>query len=207
MQNKVNESRNNILDEAELLFLDRGVAGTSIDAIVSSLGLTKGSFFHHFSNKKELCTELISRYCERDCNHLDTLIARVEAEHDTPRARLLALVDCLIDELKGLETPWSGCLFAAFSYQKGAIPEDANAIVAEGLLYWRIRVGKMIQDAFDAQARSVHTAAKTSAETLADMLISILEGSFVQVKVLEEPELAAKQMEQYKLHLELLLMD
>jgi TetR/AcrR family transcriptional repressor of nem operon len=202
MQNKINESRNNILDEAELLFLDRGVAGTSIDSIVSSLGLTKGSFFHHFTNKKELCTELIARYCERDCNHLDGLIEKVESENESAKDRLFALVQCLIDELIELETPWSGCLFAAFSYQQGSIPEDATTMVAEGLLYWRVRISKMIQDAFSAQ----EIPSQTSAETLADMLISILEGSFVQIKALGEPKLAAEQMKQYKLHLELLLM-
>jgi len=47
-------TREKILDAAQGMVLERGYSGVSIDKLIESLGVTKGAFFHHFKNKKEL---------------------------------------------------------------------------------------------------------------------------------------------------------
>ncbi len=47
-------TRNAIIDVAKELIHSNGFRTTSINDIIDQLGITKGAFFHHFKNKKEL---------------------------------------------------------------------------------------------------------------------------------------------------------
>ncbi|MCK0147192.1 TetR/AcrR family transcriptional regulator [Arenibacter sp. F26102] len=48
-----------IIDEAFKLFYENGFKTTSIDKIMNATSLTKGAFYHHYKNKKELGLEVI----------------------------------------------------------------------------------------------------------------------------------------------------
>lgn len=56
---KGSATRAAILREAFRLSYTQGYQLTSIDDILRELGITKGSFYHHFSNKEEMGTALI----------------------------------------------------------------------------------------------------------------------------------------------------
>ena len=40
-----------ILDAAEALFFEKGYAASTIQDILSALGCSKGSFYHHYESK------------------------------------------------------------------------------------------------------------------------------------------------------------
>jgi len=48
------QTRKAIIETAANLIHRKGFMNTSLDEIIGQIGLTKGAFFHHFSNKKEL---------------------------------------------------------------------------------------------------------------------------------------------------------
>tara|TARA_R110001592_G_scaffold363221_3_gene681656 strand:- start:52739 stop:53341 length:603 start_codon:yes stop_codon:yes gene_type:complete len=50
-----------ILDESYKLFYEHGFKTTSIDKIMRTASLTKGAFYHHFQNKKELGLTIITQ--------------------------------------------------------------------------------------------------------------------------------------------------
>ena len=54
-------TRGHILDTAERLFSERGVARTSLADIADSAGLTRGAIYWHFRNKGDLFTALLDR--------------------------------------------------------------------------------------------------------------------------------------------------
>ena len=70
------DTHERILDAAEPLVTANGFAGTSIDDILKSAGLTKGAFFHHFKSKADLARELIERHARRDIALFEELRAR-----------------------------------------------------------------------------------------------------------------------------------
>lgn len=47
-------TRQALIDATVRLMLKQGFAGTSVDMICKEAGLTKGSFFHHFSSKESI---------------------------------------------------------------------------------------------------------------------------------------------------------
>ena len=53
-------SKQVIVDEAFKLFYENGFKSTSIDKIMKATTLTKGAFYHHYKNKKELGIEVIA---------------------------------------------------------------------------------------------------------------------------------------------------
>ena len=56
------ETRSAIIDAAARLFARHGIEATSIDAVVASVGLTKGAVYGSFASKHELIEAVAERY-------------------------------------------------------------------------------------------------------------------------------------------------
>ena len=54
-----------ILDAAEALFFEKGYAAATIQDILSALGCSKGSFYHHYESKLQVLTELCRQRAEK----------------------------------------------------------------------------------------------------------------------------------------------
>lgn len=50
------------MDAAERLFIENGVAATSIDGIVAAAGVSKGTFYHYFESKEHMLGALQERF-------------------------------------------------------------------------------------------------------------------------------------------------
>ncbi|HZV66577.1 MAG TPA: TetR family transcriptional regulator, partial [Telluria sp.] len=55
------ETRASILDAAELLFVQQGVSGTTLQHIASAAGVTRGAIYWHFKDKAELFDAMMER--------------------------------------------------------------------------------------------------------------------------------------------------
>ena len=58
---KALETRNAILDAAELVFNERGVSCTSLGEIAAAAGVTRGAIYWHFANKADLFDAMVQR--------------------------------------------------------------------------------------------------------------------------------------------------
>ncbi len=54
--------RRRIVESARILFNRKGFAEVSIDDIMAEVGLTRGGFYNHFSNKDELYAEAVASF-------------------------------------------------------------------------------------------------------------------------------------------------
>jgi AcrR family transcriptional regulator len=75
-------TRERILDVAEALFADRGLAGTGVREIARSAGLTPASLYNHFASKQALYEAVI----ERGVRPLLELFERLPAREHTAEA-------------------------------------------------------------------------------------------------------------------------
>lgn len=81
------QTRSQLLDAAEKLFSERGVAGTTLNDIATSAGLTRGAVYWHFQNK----TDLIQALWDQAVLPLETSFEELaQALPDDPLARLRA---------------------------------------------------------------------------------------------------------------------
>ena len=89
-----------ILEQATVLFEEKGYAATTLDEIAAAAGVTKGAIFHHFKNKKDLFTDIwVTLQLEVDTNIRRTA-AKVAAKSDDPFSGMLAGAKCQVDYLK-----------------------------------------------------------------------------------------------------------
>lgn len=83
------------VDAAYQMLLDGGIDAVKIQPLARALGLSRTSFYWHFSGRDALLDAVIDRW---EAKNTGNLVARCEAPADTICAAVFNLFDCWIDE-------------------------------------------------------------------------------------------------------------
>jgi TetR/AcrR family transcriptional regulator, acrAB operon repressor len=105
-------TREQLLDAAEKVFRQRGVARSSLAEVAAAAGVTRGAVYWHFRDKSDLCAAM----CERARLPLETMLSEAGgAVHDDP---LAALRDLLLAVLMRLaHDPRSQAVFEVMLHE------------------------------------------------------------------------------------------
>jgi AcrR family transcriptional regulator len=71
---KHNVKKNELVDIAEKLFIEKGYEETSIEDILKASELSKGGFYHYFKSKDEVLAESINNFAEGLLEELEPII-------------------------------------------------------------------------------------------------------------------------------------
>ena len=71
---KHKERKNQVLDAAEVLFLTKGYAKTTINDVLKSVDIAKGTFYHYFDSKEEVMKALILRHVDRNLTIVNKIV-------------------------------------------------------------------------------------------------------------------------------------
>jgi TetR/AcrR family transcriptional repressor of nem operon len=200
MATRANSSRERILATAELIILQKGYVGTSLDDILGKAAITKGGFFYHFNGKGELARALVDRYLEEDRKLFGSLQEQADATCDDPLQRLLTFLNLLADGVIGKTEVHPGCLAASFTYEIQQFDAGIRDSIAAGILEWRGMIATRL--ATILQTRQPKIA--VDVEALADMFTALLEGGIILARIFDSNEPLYKQVLQYRDHLRLL---
>jgi len=200
MKKQPTNTRTNIMDSAQSLILDHGFGGTTVDKVIERAGVSKGAFFHHFSSKAELGHVLVKRYADADARHLEETLEKAEGLSEDSLQQLLIFVKLFEQEMKTLEEPYPGCLFASYCYQSGLFNDNILDIVRQSMLNWR----KRVRDKLEEVIQKYPPVNEVDIESLADMLLVIFEGAFILSQSFNEPRAVARQLSHYHRYLQLL---
>lgn len=58
-------NKESILDAAERVIRQCGLANTTVEMVAAEAGMSKGGLFYHFTSKKEIFQQVLARYSER----------------------------------------------------------------------------------------------------------------------------------------------
>jgi AcrR family transcriptional regulator len=91
--------REELMDAAERILVDKGVAATSVDEIVSAADVAKGTFYIHFESKERLLLSLQQRFVDTFCRDLKAAMNRRRAGdwHGRLRAWVETSIDVYLD--------------------------------------------------------------------------------------------------------------
>lgn len=194
------KTKERILDAAQALILDHGFGATTVDAVVSRAGITKGAFFHHFGSKGDLARSLVERYAVLDKQHLEQQMERAAKLATDPLQQVLVLIALYEEEFAQLAEPFPGCLFASYIYENKLFDEETIAVLRASTLMWRAVAKQMLE-----RVAAVHPPkVPVDLESLADLFYALTEGSFIMTKTLGDKTLLARHTRHLRTYLELL---
>ncbi|MBT5413370.1 MAG: TetR/AcrR family transcriptional regulator [Rhodospirillaceae bacterium] len=188
------ETRERILDIAESAVLEKGFAATSIEELISAVGITKGGFFYHFKDKSELAQALLRRYIERENALFDDLFARADELNEDPLHGFLVALKLLAEMMADLPNAHPGCLVASVCYQDQLFKREVRDLNAAGILGWRRR----FRERFDRIAERYPPRIEVDLDHLADMLAALADGGIILSKVTKDKALLPAQFMLYR---------
>lgn len=152
-----------IRDTAFELFYREGIRAIGVEEIVNRAGVTKPSLYRAYESKDELAADYLRDYNERFCRVFEA----PSAEHPgDPKAQLLAYLDGLAARASSDGYRGCGLTNAVIEYPEREHPAHKVAVESKRSLRKRLR----------ELCRAMGTR---DAETLADGLLLLIEGSYV----------------------------
>ena len=196
-------TRERILAAAEPMILGRGFAGTSLEEILKTTGLTKGAFFHHFSGKADLASALVERYQRNHAILFERMAAEADQRSNDPLDATLLFLRRFEDFIAAHAKPPAGCIFAAYSHESGQFDPAVNTFIAKSLKRW----AALYEARFQAILAHYKPKIAVTASELAEMIVAIIEGGLILSRSFGDVRLVARQSRQFRNYLDLLFAE
>ena len=190
--------KSQLLDSASTLVARQGYAGTTVDALCESSGLSKGAFFHHFPDRETLGLALLA--------HFEDSAARRFAELEPPasgdaRTHLDAYLDAL-EQLYGHDVRYrEGCLFAIFNHESADADSALRKACAGALERWMSGAREHFRYVIDALEHPV----PVTPDELAEHLLVVIEGALVMGRMKGPEQAVHRALAQFRRYVRTLL--
>lgn len=168
---KGSETRGRIIAKAAVLFNSKGFAGCSMQDIVESVGLEKGSLYGHFSTKEELAVAAF------DYAWKETSDARAAGMDETGTA--VEKLKTHVQNLVALPAFSGGCPLLNTLVDSDDGSPALKKSAREALKRWRLCLQEIVRE---GQRRN-EIRAEIEPEEVAVLLISQLEGAMAFARV------------------------
>lgn len=120
----VAETRERILEAADLLFYQRGFEATSFADIAGSVGISRGNFYHHFKTKDDILDGVINRRL----TNTEQMLDRWEVTGADPTERIRSFIHILI--VNGEKIRKFGCPVGTLSSELAKLNHAAQSDAA-----------------------------------------------------------------------------
>ncbi|WP_396932315.1 TetR/AcrR family transcriptional regulator [Mycolicibacterium sp.] len=153
------------------LFYENGFHGTTIDAVLAEAGVPKGSFYHHFGSKDAFGQAVLKRYV----GFQGELVAKWIARTDLSTAEQVIGYYRDMSQIfvkSGFQT---SCLIGKFSTEVAATSDVFRPQLAGQIDGWKTRLSAL----FEAGQERGDVRLDRSAQDLADIVLALIQGSFV----------------------------
>lgn len=125
------------------MLTEKGFSAVSIDEILSSAGMPKGSFYHYFDSKQVFGLTLIDAYADYFARKLDRWF------HDDSQLPLQRIDNFLADAKAGMARfdYRRGCLVGNLGQEMGVLPEAYRARLLAVFRDWEARTASCLRAA------------------------------------------------------------
>jgi AcrR family transcriptional regulator len=188
------DTRERILAVAEMAVLAKGFAATSIEELITEVGITKSGFFYHFKDKSDLAKGLMLRYLEQDRVVLDDIFRRGDELNEDPLHGFLVGLKLFAEMMANLPEAHPGCLAASFAYQDQLFNREIRQLNTEGILAWRTR----FRERLDLIATRYPPRIEVDFDALADMAATLVEGALLLGRLLNDVSIPPRQVLLYR---------
>lgn len=162
-----------VLQKAMQVFWKKGYNGTSMSELVGELGISRGSFYDTFENKRDLFDKALAAYRGTNYQVLESILASEE----NPKAGLQKLFQMNLDQAIS-DPDFKGCLLANTCSEMGGSDEMIKDILQDHY--------EKMHAIFTDYIRKAGTTKGVSAEAVADLFLTLLTGINQEVKFKRE---------------------
>jgi TetR/AcrR family transcriptional regulator, transcriptional repressor for nem operon len=192
----VQDSKSKILDAALYVIRAKGYSAARVEDICEAAGLTKGSFFHHFSSKEDLALAAAEHFSA----FAESIFSQAPYHaHADPLDRLLGYVDFRKAIIQG-ELPEYTCLLGTM-VQETYETHPAIRKVCDRCI--GAHAATLVID-IEAAVRKYGLSPNWTVESLAYYTQAVIQGSFVLAKAQQSSQVAAECLDHLRRYIELL---
>ena len=171
---KAERTKQHIIETAAPIFNKKGVAGTTVDDVLSATGLAKGCLYNHFENKEVLALETVDFLLHKI--RLTTLTAL--DKEPTAKGKLFAYLDLRLDTQNRVFE--GGCPILNF----GMEADDTNAQIRQKVKKVIQSSLKMLQDIVEKGIADKEFTKDFNGEEFAIKVFTLMEGNILVGRVL-----------------------
>lgn len=186
--------RDQILDAAERAILHKGVSATTIEELITEVGVSKNGFFYHFQDKTQMIEAILDRNYDIDKTWFSDLISKSQEVGEDPLEQFLAFLALLAEEMSGMPDGHPGCMTTACCYQDRLLNNSVRQIASDILRQWR----KISLNQLNGIAASRPASFDIDLEELADMLPALIDGSIIFSRVFADQSVLSRQIRLYR---------
>lgn len=187
-------TKENLLDAAITLMLEKGFTATSVDEICVAAGATKGSFFHFFKSKEEIAKAAIARFTQRQMERFQAAPAFKLAD---PLQRFLGLLDVVIAAFQDPKVMKS-CLLGNLTQELAPTQPRVRAVCCEAFEQINAGFAAML-----AEAKSRHKPTRDfDPRAVADFFTAVIQGSLILMKAQQDSAVGVANVRQFKRYVE-----
>jgi TetR/AcrR family transcriptional repressor of nem operon len=190
------ESKKKLLEAAVYVIRAKGYTATRVEDICEAAGLTKGSFFHHFTSKEALALTAVEHWNAATGELFST--AAYQSIKD-PVDRLVAYVDFRKSLLEGELSEFT-CLVGTMVQEIYETHPPLRAACDESISRHAATLEPDIAEAM----RLYGVTSDWTPRSLALYTQAVIQGSFILAKAKGGPEVAATSIDHLRRYIELL---
>jgi TetR/AcrR family transcriptional regulator, transcriptional repressor for nem operon len=190
------DSRSRLLDAALYVIRAKGYSSSRVEDICEAAGVTKGSFFHHFSTKEDLAIAAAEHFSEVAESIFSTAPYHLFPD---PLDRLLGYVDFRKAILQG-ELPEFTCLLGTMVQETYETHPAIRKVCDRSIGAHAATLAGDIEKAIQQYG----LAPDWTAESLAYYTQAVIQGSFILAKAQRSSQIAASCLDHLRRYLQLL---
>lgn len=141
--NKGESKRQMLINIGTVLFTQKGFSSTSLDEIVVSAKIPKGSFYYYFRGKEDFAIEVIKNYGNYFSRKLERIL---DDQTKSPIERLKAFMNEATRGVMRYEFK-RGCLIGNLGQEMASLEEGFRIALLDVIRDWRDRIEACIEEA------------------------------------------------------------
>lgn len=178
-----------LLIEAGLrMLLERGYHGLGVEALLSTTGIPKGSFYHHFLDKEDFALQVVDAYMAQVHAGLD---ACLQDRARPPLARVRTFFEATQQAYR--EQGYMGCLLGGLGQELSGVSETFRARIEACFAAIAARLAACLEEARERG----DLPGGCDPRELADRLVDCWEGAALRSRLRRDPASLAAMLDFY----------
>ena len=192
--NETLNRRERLLDTAQKLMRSKGYVATTIDEICAAAGVTKGAFFHYFTDKQDLGKAALTGFMAAQQRRVQKAALAPDAD---PLKRVYGYVDFAI-KLSRDPASRQGCLLGNFAQELSDTHHEIRDLCAQHFSQW----AEMLRRDLDAAKTRHAPRARFDTASLADHFIAVFEGALIMGKAKQDMRVVEQSLRHFRNYLQ-----